>query len=166
MNEDEFIRPKSGGVCASDRLPLTIGDRPKIYIVNTEPVNTRGTHWVTFYFPRKERPEFFDSAGHAPEFYDSRFQNVLINNGGTYLISTSRIQPSTTDTCGAFCLFYAAYRCRGWTMHDILRLFRGTSLMDNDNMVVDFGNRFLGESSVQEDRLIRSCPYKSDELPF
>ena len=144
MREDDAIKVQFGGVCALNQLPKIIEEKPKVYIVNTDPSNKRGSHWVAFYFPREENPEFFDSAGHTPDSYHVRFQNVLINNGdGAYIINTGRLQPPATDTCGAFCLFYAAYRCRGWTMNDILRLFRGTSLMDNDTTVVDFVNRFF-----------------------
>ena len=32
--------------------------------------NRERTHWVAFYFPSRDKGEFFDSYGHPPEHYD------------------------------------------------------------------------------------------------
>ena len=54
-----------GGVYCADNLPK----KPKVnygYIVNTDNCASSGTHWVAFYFPSNQMPEYFDSNGFPP----------------------------------------------------------------------------------------------------
>ena len=48
---DEFKNPKK---------------RPSFVIANTDVSSGPGKHWVTFFFPKHGKPEFFDSLGLRP----------------------------------------------------------------------------------------------------
>ncbi len=116
---DPYTR-KYGGVCGMNQLPAKIGRKLRLYVVNTDPSWLSGTHWVAFYFPLRGPAEYFDPAGHTPERYNRRFSNILLVNGLSYVYNTDRLQSQLSTMCGAYCLFYGMWRCRGLSMGDIL----------------------------------------------
>ncbi len=122
-----------------NKLPAKIRRKPRLYVVNTDPSWRSGTHWVAFYFPLRGPAEYFDSAGRGPERYNGRFRNILIANGPSYVYNTDRLQGEMSTKCGAYCLFYAMWRCRGLSMEDILnKLTRDYE--NNERIVLDFLN--------------------------
>ena len=60
LERDTFTKKIFGGVFAADELPKTITS-PCGFVANTDPSTEPGTHWVAFYFPSREKGEFFDS---------------------------------------------------------------------------------------------------------
>ena len=58
-----------GGVFAADELPKTFDTFPYGFVANTDPSTEPGTRWVAFYFPSRDKGEFFDSYGYPPEHY-------------------------------------------------------------------------------------------------
>jgi hypothetical protein len=122
-----------GGVLPADKLPVWVLDRPKYYVVNVDPSNKSGKHWVVFYMDTL--CEYFDPIGHPPEFYHKEWQNFLIRNGPKYLMNTTRIQNFNSDKCGDYCIYYCKLRCRNVSMHSILSLFCGKSLEENDEII-------------------------------
>jgi hypothetical protein len=60
-------------VLPSDRLPHEIRKRPSGYILNTDPSDKPGSHWVAMYFTEDGKGEFWDSYGQAPGFYSQSF---------------------------------------------------------------------------------------------
>jgi hypothetical protein len=68
-------------VTCADELPISIGKKPRTYVVNTDPCSLPGSHWTVFHFPRLGPPEFFNSMGERAKTYNLRFEYVLANNG-------------------------------------------------------------------------------------
>ena len=136
MRQDVYIRRQLGDVCAVDRLPMQISRRSRIYIVNTDESNRPGDHWVACYFPRQGPTEFFDSNGYGPDHYHRRFKRVLLKNGRYYRYNPVKVQSAGTMTCGHFCLYYAYYRCHGYTMKQIIDMLGDPQ--DNESFVIDF----------------------------
>ena len=59
------------GVCARDELPdLTGESRPWCLILNTDPKDHPGTHWLALYAPKACTTELFDSIGFSPINYN------------------------------------------------------------------------------------------------
>ena len=50
------------------------------FVANTDPSDEPGTHWIAFYFPSKQKGEFFDSYGKPPEYYHANFEKYLMNH--------------------------------------------------------------------------------------
>ena len=138
-----MIEQQFGGVCAADQLPtlVPLGSKPQFFIVNTDPAGLSGSHWVAFLIDR-ERAEFFDSLGHRPSHYHERFEPFLINNGPRYLCNEIPYQSRGSDTCGSFCLYYAALRCAGVGYQDVLNSFTDNPLL-NDSIVTEFVSNIL-----------------------
>ena len=105
---------KNLGVFPSNHLPncteiLTPGS---FMIVNTDPVESKGTHWLALYCPARNVIEVFDSYGYSLDTYPV-VKSFLIDRCRPKLLKTmegSAVQEESADTCGAHCIFYLAKR--------------------------------------------------------
>jgi hypothetical protein len=77
LEQDPVTSKKFCGVFPSDKLPQTIDRYPCGFVAHNDPSSEPGTHWVAFYFPLEGKGEFFDSYGHAPEYYRKSFGDFL-----------------------------------------------------------------------------------------
>ncbi len=136
---DPYTSKQYGDVCAMNRLSAKIRRKPRLYVVNTGPSWRSGAHWVAFYFTLRGPVEYFNPAGLAPQQYNRRFSNILLVNGPSYVYNTDILQSEMSTKCGAYCLFYGMWRCRGLSMEDILnKLTRDYE--HNERIVLDFLN--------------------------
>ena len=101
-----FTKKIFGGVFAADEVPQIIDTFPYGFVANTDPSTEPGTHWVAFYFPSREKGEFFDSYGHSPEHYGFKSYNIEIWN-------QHKLQSSWSNVCGHYCIFYLYHKSRG-----------------------------------------------------
>jgi hypothetical protein len=130
---DPFTMGYYGGVIAADHLPIYVSDRPKYYVVNSDPSNEGGKHWVLFFMDNI--PEFFDPLAKHPASYHKEWESFLVWNGPNYLMNTTRIQNFNSDKCGEYCVYYCKLRCRGHSMSSILSLFCNKTLDQNDKTI-------------------------------
>lgn len=126
------------GVYAADQLPHRISPSTAM-IVNTDPHNEDGTHWVAFYLDGEEESrgiiEFFDSYGQPPHLYF--YQEFLRRNARRYLYNEHRLQSDNTLVCGRYCLVYLYLRTHqdGMNMTDFVQLFDFSSTAHNDALI-------------------------------
>ena len=69
LERNTFTKKIFGGVFAADEVPKIITS-PCGFVANTDPSTEPGTHWVAFYFPSREKGEFFDSYGYPLNIMD------------------------------------------------------------------------------------------------
>ena len=69
LERNTFTKKIFDGVFAADELPKIMNTFPYGFVANTDPSTEPGTHWVVFYFPSRDKGEFFDSYGYPPEHY-------------------------------------------------------------------------------------------------
>ena len=111
-------RHRYGGVRAIDDLPLQAVHRPQhVWIINTDVLGGSGEHWVMVYLPleRNQACEFYDSNGQAPTDYHPALERFMLRNAPDYVYSTQCWQSPGTEFCGHYCLYWAQYRCLGYT---------------------------------------------------
>jgi hypothetical protein len=77
LKNDPFTKTVFTDVLPSDRLPREIRKRPGVYIINTDPSDKPGWHWVAIYFTEVGKGEFWDWYGQAPGFYNKNFTQYL-----------------------------------------------------------------------------------------
>ena len=135
MLSDPYIREVYGGVVAYDQLPILVVSRPRIFIVNTEPISEPGDHWIVLYFDHNVC-EHFDSSGSVPR---TTYMPYIFVNSVKFMYNNERLQHYNSDTCGLFCLFYAYFRCRGFLFNQILDMFYDNLLL-NEFVVKTFYN--------------------------
>ena len=121
---------------SSDTLPIEERSRkPCAYIANTDKSNEPGQHWVCFYFPQNDIPEYFDSYGVHPM---RDFENFLKHK---YIKSTKFVQHPLSTLCGQYTIFYILMRRNGYMMEDIVNIFDENNLEKNDKIVNEYVNR-------------------------
>ena len=138
LEQDPVTSKTFCGVFPSDKLPQTFDKYPCGFVANTDPSSGPGTHWVAFYFPSEEKGEFFDSYGHAPEYYRKSFGDFLKSRAWDF--NRRKLQSAWSDVCGQYCIFYLSHRARGQSMSNIVHLFNNDTVL-NDTKVSQFVKR-------------------------
>jgi len=109
------------GTYACNQLPTKfIAKRPFALIMNTDPIEMPGQHWVAI-FVNKNSGEYFDSYGLSPmnkEVYEF-FQKQKIHN---LTHNTNQIQGVSATTCGAYCVTFLKLRCQNISFKEIILL--------------------------------------------
>jgi hypothetical protein len=117
------------GIYACDELPiLSIDERPAVLIVNTDPRNKIGTHWLGIYLGLHSN-EYFDSFGRAPT---GLFEKYVSKHDMKWTFNRRQLQSIISKFCGHYCIMYAICRGRGHDLDTMLKLF------SNDTGLNDF----------------------------
>ena len=135
MEDDLFISSILGGVVPKDLLPPPT-KAPKLFIVNLDKSNNKGSHWIALLLSDTYITEYFDPLGNEPDIYLQQYFNKYFL---TCLVNKKQCQHSNTSSCGKFCLFYCYLRARGKTMTEILNYFTYNTLY-NELFVNSFYN--------------------------
>ena len=106
------------GVFASDQLPRVTG----VLIANVDPINKPGSHWVAIYISAdRQRGEFFDSFGRAP---DQRLTLFMKCNCVNWIYNKRQLQSVVSKCCGHYCILYCINRAKlGIDLHRFLTRF-------------------------------------------
>lgn len=111
-----------------------------LYILNTDKSSGPGEHWCAAFFDDC-KGEFFDPFGMPPHTYN--FPNLLETQSvGNILYNNIMVQDLESDACGFHCIFYSHFRCRGYSMKEILNMYNYKNLKRNDEMVIEFVKKF------------------------
>ena len=103
------------GVFARVELPdVTLEKRPWCLILNTDPKDLLGTHWLALYAPQSGRIELFDSFGFSPSMYGLDSLDPL------HLLYSLQ---SPSSVCGHYCIVYIYLRSRHTSQHQIFHCF-------------------------------------------
>jgi len=98
------------GVIPIDHLPQHRINRACAYIVNTQPSNLSGEHWIALYISRYRIIEYFDPYGIQP--INPEIFNFIQINGNKYIYNKFKIQTNKSTNCGLFCIFYIYLKLR------------------------------------------------------
>lgn len=133
---DANMKRKIIGVYAADEIPKENHTLPYGFIVNTDPINLPGRHWIACFITDKNILETFDSYGNSPDMLSPFIKRYMKTFKQTH-INTKKLQSSETTVCGQYCLFYLICRCRGYTMQEIINNFNN-NYHTNDQFVYNF----------------------------
>ena len=113
------------GVFASDKLPKI--PRLGLYVVNLDPSELPGSHWVAIYIHGRFA-EYFDSYGLRP------FVPDILNFLTPFHLNHNSVQIQSfhSDICGEYCCLYAASKCLGHTLRKFLSQFHHSIPRLND----------------------------------
>lgn len=109
------------GVFPSDMLPKVVKKRPSAIIINTDPANKPGKHWVAAYFNNDNSVEYFDSYGLSP--FNNEILNFLSENSSVIYKNGVHLQGLNSLVCGLYCIFFLYFKCRGYSLNKILKFF-------------------------------------------
>ena len=74
LTKDPFTK---GSYACHQLSTIEIKRYPKSFVVNTDPMELPGTHWIAIYFNKQMKGEFFDSYGKHPIHYNEHFLDCL-----------------------------------------------------------------------------------------
>ncbi len=132
-------------VVAADTLPIYISSYPCFYICNKDKFGEKGSHWIALLFTHPAAAsEMFDSRCFGLGHYSEEIKQCLQNNGNGQ-IKTNHIpyQPSHTDSCGMYCLWFADMRNRNISFDATLALLSPSNLEANDSIVCRFVHKHM-----------------------
>jgi len=121
------------GVYACNELPDEPFASPFAVVVNTDPIEEAGEHWVALISKRSDTVQYFDSYGHIPinpEIYrfmlNFKHKEVCDFHFQSYL--------PTSDVCGFFVVLFIKCRCIGMSTIDFKTNFTDCPIL-NDLLV-------------------------------
>lgn len=109
------ILPRSfHGACALNNLPTKISTKEFMCIVNTDPDNLPGKHWIAVII-RDGTGFCFDPLGSAPP---ALLASWLTRHCHKWTCNLRHIQPYLTTICGHFCIHFLYYCSTNYLRHD------------------------------------------------
>lgn len=146
------------GVYASDLLPSFCESRGTAMVMNMDPSNFGGSHWVCLYI-EKGRGEYFDSYGLAPPLEE--FVSFLNRNCRKWEYNKQELQSLDTTVCGHYCIWFLSERARGKSMLQIVEQFSSTNTRKNDvaveNLVLTRFGRISAAASGKTHKCVQCC---------
>lgn len=139
LNCDPMLRKEVVGVYSIDEIPSTL-QWGQGFITNTDPHHLPGQHWVCCYITSDGQGEFMDSFGQPPSFYSAVLFDFFNLNSSSFIYNDVTLQSDNSYVCGYYCLYYLLLRCRGVSIHNILKAF-SENRISNDCYVYDYITR-------------------------
>ena len=115
-----------------DRLPSCVQDGA--YIVNTDPHDKPGQHWLGLWVDRTTC-QVFDSYGLPLRVYDDPDLQHWLSQFQTVLHSDKTLQALDSMACGHYTLQYLKAMANGMDMYTFLTFWRDTDFVRNDRVV-------------------------------
>ena len=124
-----------------DMLPYHLMPRPSSLIVNLDPHNLPGSHWVGIFFPRNESRYalYFDSYGRPP--LDPRLLAFLTRNSRNKWFNNPYVyQDEQSSVCGWYALLFIKLAHRDFDFDLVHRLFEPNLGKMNDELLFKYLN--------------------------
>ena len=125
------------GVYPIDRLP-TVVSGPCGLIINTDPADGEGEHWVSVYINSEGVGVFFDSFGLGPP---SKLRDFLRQNTVSWYHNSIPLQSVVSSKCGYYCLYFLYKSVRGYSLPGLLTPFHPQKPYCNDSWVTNWYHR-------------------------
>ena len=117
------------GVFAADQLPIP-QRRPILIIANEQKSSLPGSHWFAIFFDVGGEGEFFDSFGRRPTGIFERYMDL---HSTTWIYNDRQLQSITSRFCGHYCILYAVYKNRRYSMRNIIKMYGNNHVLNDYN---------------------------------
>ena len=123
--KDWSVKQIFRGVFSSDGLPKQVRKGvAHAFVINTDPHDKPGTHWVAVYVSAFGRATYFDSFGMSP--FPKTIADFLSYNQWTLRINPVTIQSFGASTCGLYCVLFIRHMCKGKKLTKFSELIQTT----------------------------------------
>ena len=116
------------GVFPCDEL-ADVNVRPSAIVVNTDPANRPGQHWICIYFDEDGHGEYFDSFGLRPKLVFERYMNKYCT---AWTFNKKQMQSLVSRFCRHYCIWYCMIKFRRVALDALV------NAMSNDTGLNDF----------------------------
>ncbi len=147
LQEHEASRKCLGGILPSDKLP----PRPKrvnmngpvYFVVNLDPSDKPGSHWVVCFLKKSGFNIYFDSYGFPPVI-----DSIKDFMGTNFVYNKKQVQHPLSTACGQWCIFFILHQLLKSRLADgILSFserFGENNLLRNDHEINHWINKCFG----------------------
>ena len=120
--EDQILKPYFHGTVAYDRLPKKPSRVPCGYIVNTDPHDQPGRHWLGVWTDGNVC-EVMDSFALPLENYETTqpLQEWIAKHWKYHVTNGKSLQALNSKSCGDYALLYLKEKARGRTLSDFFK---------------------------------------------
>ena len=129
---DPKLKTYFRGVYASDQLPQDIS-YPFACVVNSDPHDKPGEHWLGIFIPNPHTAEIFDSYGLEPFGHIYKFAKKYAEH---VIYATKWIQSIVSKVCGLYVYYFLHHRARGVPLANIVGHFEDFDWAKNDDVIV------------------------------
>lgn len=129
------------GTFALNQLPYVYTlDPPFASIVNTEPLDQEGDHWIAVFRSKDGPIEFFDTRGFPNDYTytDHILSQMSLSGEPQYIFNMYNIQSMCSSVCGEYCIALVYFRLLGVSFESFLKCFSTTDLVRNDKRIYAF----------------------------
>jgi len=119
LHHNKVTEPFFDGIYARNTL-VQIQAPPQLVVCNTDRLGSPGIHWILFHF-KGDHLIFYDSLGHPFSHYGDEIILFVQRWATSFECVTKRTQPSKTNLCGMYCLYFAYYSCQNWKTDRIVK---------------------------------------------
>ena len=141
LTKDPFTKGSFAGVYASDQFSsIEINEDPTSLVVNTDPMELPGTHWIVIYINKQMKGEFFDSYEKHLIHYNKYFLDFMNRNAVEWEHNKIQLQSAFSTVCGQYCIYFLYHCFRRRPMSTTVNSFVNDKLY-NDQLVYDFVRR-------------------------
>lgn len=159
-----------GDVCASDQLPSPAPqhlERDTYYIVNLDPSNEPGSHWVVCFKKRNplEKNVYFDSYGFPPTLPE-----IKEFMGKDFDYNTRCLQQPLSTACGQWCILFVWEQLLGHPLKCLHKRFPTDEAISNDKEVTNVLNEIFGtnfkvlDAKFMQNQIARSLSENLEEF--
>lgn len=136
------ILPNFDGVYPINQLPITY-KRKYVMIINTDPDNLPGKHWIAVIVRYNREAFVFDPLGFPPPL---KLQHWFIRRNIRWSCNTRQVQSSLSTLCGYYCIYFLWFATSN-TLNDehfvnIMNILFPVKNYDDsfDSIINDFAN--------------------------
>jgi hypothetical protein len=142
INSNAILKSSCIGVFAADQIPLPLSIH-KSCIINTDPHQASGKHWILLYQKSVHELEFFCSYGMSPRFYHLYWVTLFQKYNFQILYNIRQVQNIYSNTCGIHCLFCLYFRLKNIPYQVIVNHIYTSNSCFNDRYVTYFVNKLV-----------------------
>lgn len=153
--QDPVLTSYFRGVFPSDQLPESANKRTSAYIVNTDPHDKPGRHWIAIWTDH-DVCEMMDSYALPLEYYESKPLQRWTRKWKRVVSNGQALQSLSSKACGHYCLFYLLAKAKGYSMQDFLACFSDKDYVANDHKVGQMLTHFIKDKRTWREACHRS----------
>lgn len=132
------------GVFPCDRIP-SISKVPAGLVINTDPSQKPGEHWVAVHIDDDWNGTYFDSYGFPPLVKE--ITDFLDYNTKTWYFNTYQLQSMhpSSNSCGHFCVLFITILLKGGHLVDLIGYFNSINTYNNRLQNDDISKFIVGK---------------------
>ena len=130
--QDKFTSLLHPSVVPIDHFDPITEKKPSVCIINTDPCDEPGSHWVAVFIKSNSEAELFDSYGLLS------LSEELVTKLKTFShveFNTTTLQGFST-VCGQYCLVYLLLRSRGFSLKKIVKLLSIVTITEERDHII------------------------------